>query len=216
MLDYEKISIYLPKYLTPSNKAQLFDALKDFPKSQYKNFYWENHENYLCQGDGIKNLLVTNLPQKDFEDGDCMILSNTCDVNPDNSRLYPINIVYSPIVEIEKFKDLLNTNGIDKNRIDGLINSIKEQKKTSVFFIPAKGSMKESIVFLDKLTSCNSKADCFDEINKKRLFSLSDFGFYLFILKLSIHFTRIYEDINRNSDVELTYSKLDLNFPVYN
>ena len=36
-----------------------------------------------------------------------------------------------------------------------------------------------------------------EELNSKRLFSLSDYGFYMLLFKLSVHFSRIQEKVNR-------------------
>jgi hypothetical protein len=39
------------------------------------------------------------------------------------------------------------------------------------------------------------------------LFTLSNFGFYLYLLKLSIHFTRIQEKIDRSTGEDLGIKK---------
>jgi len=78
------------------------------------------------------------------------------------------------------------------------MGAIKRQEITNAFYLPKKEHIiEESIVLLDNVNSC--KVDYFTERGIKgiRLFTLSDYGFYLFIFKLSIHFTRVREDVER-------------------
>lgn len=56
----------------------------------------------------------------------------------------------------------------------------------------------DAIVRLDKVCSLNRSLISNEAINQQRLFTLSDYGLYLFLLKISIHFTRIRERIDRN------------------
>ena len=41
-----------------------------------------------------------------------------------------------------------------------------------------------------------------DKINYNRIFTLSDYGAYLFLLKLSIHFTRVQDKVERKSIIK--------------
>ena len=66
---------------------------------------------------------------------------------------------------------------------------------THVVYLPKNSKMQyDAIVRLDKICSVDRRKIS----NKNRLFTLSDYGLYLFLLKLSIHFTRIRERIDRN------------------
>jgi len=44
----------------------------------------------------------------------------------------------------------------------------------------------------------DAQAVAWDELLRNRLFTLSDYGFYLFLFKLSLHLTRIREGVSRN------------------
>ena len=57
----------------------------------------------------------------------------------------------------------------------------------------------ESIVFLDRVNNIPSKFIVRTTVPQKRIFTLSDYGAYLFLLKLSIHFTRIKDNVERKS-----------------
>ncbi len=59
--------------------------------------------------------------------------------------------------------------------------------------------MEDSIVFLDKIYHVDNRFINRDTLEDQRLFSLSDYGFYMLIFKLSVHFSRIQEKVNRGS-----------------
>jgi len=60
------------------------------------------------------------------------------------------------------------------------------------------GLQEESIVFLDRINNISNKVIKSEELQTRRIFTLSDYGFYLFLLKISIHFSRIQEKVDRN------------------
>ena len=88
MISIEEIEKYLPKYLSPETEEQLFSQLKQFPENIDKRFYSFRlkKQDILYQGDGIKNLLIINLPDKKEGYVPAIILSSTCDINPENKR----------------------------------------------------------------------------------------------------------------------------------
>ena len=60
--------------------------------------------------------------------------------------------------------------------------------------------MKEdSIIYFDQINHCVNTEEISADLNSRRLFTLSQYGHYLFLLKLSIHFTRLTESIARSS-----------------
>lgn len=203
MLSFEDIQLYLPKYLDKESRKALFSELKQFPDNiddrMYSDFHISDNEKIVYQGDGLKDLLVTNLPEKTIKHANCMILSNTCDIFLKNDRLNSINVIYAPIIDLDKYSDLLiNGNVYNQSSIKSHLDSVRKQKVSHIFYLP-KGKMleNESIVFFDKVNNCSSSFLERDKLFDKRIFSLSQYGFYLFIFKLSIHFTRVQENINR-------------------
>jgi hypothetical protein len=203
MLSLEEIKIYLPKYLSPESEENLFDQLKQFPENMddrlYTNYLLEPQVIY--QGDGIEGLLVVNLPDTEVRPARAMILSNTCDVDERNKRLFPSSLIYAPIFNLEKYEKGLVASEIlkDAAQIQDHIDAIKKQRITQIFYLPKGGALKsESIVFLDRVNSCDNSFLSKVDIKDIRLFTLSNFGLYLFIFKLSVHFTRITEGIDRS------------------
>ena len=104
MISFEDIKDYLPKYLTPESEKTLFEELKSFPENIDSRIYtnYLKDENIIFQGDGIEGLLFVNLPAERIEKVSAMILSNMCDTNPENVRLFHPNIVYSPIINLKQ------------------------------------------------------------------------------------------------------------------
>ncbi len=67
-----------------------------------------------------------------------------------------------------------------------------------MLYLPIGGSLGyEAVVFLDRINHCSNKSISRENISESRLFMLSNYGFYLFLVKLSIHFNRIQENVDR-------------------
>jgi len=146
----------------------------------------------------VRDILFVELPSQKSKHVNAMVLSNTCDINPEHERFLPHNVMYSPIINLDRYRRLLAEKGVSDERIKSHMGAIKRQEITNAFYLPKKEHIiEESIVLLDNVNSC--KVDYFTERGIKgiRLFTLSDYGFYLFIFKLSIHFTRVREDVER-------------------
>jgi len=195
-LTSESISEHIPYYLTMPQKQGLLKALQDFPSNT--NYYLNGYENSLLQGDGW-----TKLQMRTFETGAKesilgIILSNSCDMSPDNKRSMPPQITFAPLVPLRAYTSLLEQSGIDAGSINDKMTSIKDQRVTSVFFLPAGSGLQEDhIALLDMLYTMPAKV--FEsESAKSKTFTLSLVGFYLFIFKLSVHFCRFGENLARN------------------
>ena len=126
-----------------------------------------------------------------------LILSNTCDMDLSNNRMFPSSIMYAPIIKLSKYQSVLSQHCYDVNKIKNHISNLKQQKITQIMYLPAKGNMEESLVFLDRIFNINNKYIDRENLKNIRLFSFSDYGFYLLIFKLSVHFSRIQEKVNR-------------------
>ncbi len=64
---------------------------------------------------------------------------------------------------------------------------------------PQKPNLEESLVFLDRIWNLDNNYIDRSSLNKSRLFTLSNTGFYIFLTKLSIHFSRIRERVDRDA-----------------
>jgi hypothetical protein len=202
MIDFDEIKLYLPKYLSTESEQNLFENLKNFPSDidsrMYSSLLFE--EDVIYQGDGIDDLLIINLPDTKIKNSKALILSNTCDIDVNNKRIYPSSICYSPIINLHKYIKKIESKKIaSTERINQFIQSLKCQKISQILYLPKNDKLDyESFIFFDKINSCDSMSISRENLNEKRLFTLSNFGFYLFLFKLSIHFSRIREAVDRN------------------
>jgi hypothetical protein len=130
-----------------------------------------------------------------------MLLSNTCDVHPDNKRLFSSALTYAPIFSLDKYLYTLRKE-YEEARVNAHEKDIREQLITQIFFLPRGGKLdSDCLVFLDRAMSASSGTVDRDKVPEIRLFTLSDFGAWLFALKLSIHFCRMRDRVDRNAGV---------------
>lgn len=203
---YEDIRLYLPKYLSEESTQKLLREIADFPNNISNSFYTDRlkNDNILFQGDAINGLLVINLPNTKIGEAPSIILSNTCDIDPANKRAYPSHICYAPIFNLDKY-----TNSIKKiekykheENLRQHIEAIRKQHITQILYLPPGGSLDyEGIVFLDRINNCQNTSIERDKLKTRRLFNLSNYGHYLLLTKISIHFSRLQENVDRNEGV---------------
>ena len=205
MILTDEVEKYLPQYLSASSTASLLKELKQFPENIDKRIYTNKLKNdpSIYQGDGLKNLLCVNLPSLEARPLNGIIFSNTCDVSISNQRLFDARLAFAPIFSLDKYKKTLIKQYVDSNRksveaINSHIADVTKQNVSQIFYLPKGGSLHgDSIVFLDRINNLPSNYFNDNEIKDNRLFSLSDYGFYMFLFKLSVHFTRVRESVNR-------------------
>lgn len=197
------IGDYLPKYLSAESYKAIIEELKAFPTDGTKDTVFTSflkEEKLLFQGDGIINLPFYDAQtQKVLKDKPGIILSNTCDMDLRNPRLEEMHVCFAPIFRLDKYEERLlkkySAEEIKKHR-----DLIKQQHLSHVFYLPAGGDLKyEAIVPLDRICYVNNSFIDREALEQNRLFTLSDFGNYLFLLKMSIHFTRIRERVDRSA-----------------
>ena len=200
MITDEELKKYLPKYLSEENYNNLLSELKSFPNNIDARMYTSYlKDDIIYQGDGIDNMPIIDLAQssKGPQSVPALILSNTCDMDLANIRMFPSSIIYAPIIKLSNYQSVLSKYCNDTNKIENHITNLKQQKITQIMYLPAIGNMEESIVFLDRLFNINNKYIDRTNLKDTRIFSFSDYGFYLLIFKLSVHFSRIQEKVNR-------------------
>lgn len=193
----DDIQDHIPRYLTVDAKDGIVRALKeDFP---YKiNYYTGLHQNELLQGDGWNRLDIINLETAQKRDIKGIILSNSCDVSSKNQRDLPSRIVFAPIIPVVDYERCLAVSGVSHDKINAKITAIKEQRVTSLFYLPQGGWLESDYcAVLDDLHSLPANR-FYGNVEKTKQFTLSQVGFYLFLFKLSIHFCRFHENVLRD------------------
>lgn len=204
MMPLDDLRVYLPKYLSAENYDQLISQLRDFPANIDKRIYTTGLEpNIIYQGDALDDMPVVIIDNLELgvKQRPCMIVSNTCDMDLANKRLFPTTIMYTPILQLDNYVKVLSQYGASEEKIKNHLSDVKSQKVSSMFYLPSIGNLGESIVFLDRILNVSQRFINRDTVESRRLFSLSDYGFYLFVFKLSIHLSRIREGVNRGSMV---------------
>jgi len=195
----DQIKLFLPKYLNSNDQEDLFEALKQFPNNLDLIYTSANLNNSIIyQGDGLESLPFIFLPDEKVQKENGMILSNTCDIDPSNYRPMKSRVIYCPIIQFQKYEKLVKNYFKNDDNLVIHLNGIKNQRITSFFYLPSYGDFPESIALLDRINNCDNGRFNPKVINNCRIFTLSNYGFYLFLIKISIHFTRIREGVNRN------------------
>ena len=128
-----------------------------------------------------------------------ILLSNSCDIAPQNRRDFPPRIVLAPLIPLQAFTDLLKSSpSLRREQIDNKVASIRKQLVSSLFYLPQGGGLDaDYIAVLDDLHNIPLQR-FMQESEKVKLFTLGQMGFYLFLFKLSIHFCPFQEGIARS------------------
>lgn len=195
----EKITQYLPQYLSEESLRDLFAQLKDFPENLTSMYLASiKYPDEVLQADIIDDIPVFDLPDTSMKKSKVLVISNSCDNDIANSRLFPMSISYVPILKFDSLITKLRSLEIPSQKIDSFIENVKKQTLTNVIFLPRGTVFDEDLVaFLDR--SLNINQSKFLKLAKNnKIATMSNYGFYIFLLKLSIHFTRIREKIDRD------------------
>ena len=191
---YETIREYLPPYLTNGEKWSLFSQLSKFPEDQNIFTGWADN-------DAVQADIWTGFRLYDWDTGQprevtAIILSNSCDLSSEN-RIDPgQRVMFAPLLNLSRYEALLKSVGRSQEQIGAAMGSIRRQENARIFYLPAlPGKFPESIALLDNIYS--QPLDAFYRCDGQRLTALNLYGFYVLLIKLSIHFTRIQEGLKR-------------------
>lgn len=193
ILSDDTIESHIPYYLTQEAKQGLIKALDDFPKKI--NYHTSRYPDEILQGDVMQGMQIINFDNGERKFIKGILLSNSCDMDIANNRDFQIKCTFAPLINIKKYIDLLRKGGMEECKIDNKIRSIKEQKVTYIFFLPKSDYLKEDYIAL--LSDLHTLPLSYINQNCKKLFTLSQAGFYIFIFKLSVHFCRFHENVER-------------------
>lgn len=203
----EEIRNFLPTFLSQGSETAFLEELTHFLKqSENQTFFTEalSDQNFILQGDGLEGLLIINLPDTTVKHGAGIVLSNSCDINPSNERLFEATLCYAPIFSLPAYLEALRSH-FPTERVASHERDIRRQAITQIFFLPKGGKLaNDGLVFLDRIISVANVNIDRDTVSDRRLFILSDFGAWLFTLKLSIHFCRIRDKVDRVAGVILS------------
>jgi len=201
------IEDFIPSYFSPDIRERLKTGLSDFfykgseRDKDYTGFYALDAPNYLMQSDVLQSVRTIDWDDDTRDYVLCyfpsMIISNTCDITEENIRTTNIKqALLAPLIPVHEYLNDLRIIS-SEDQILSFYNALKKQEFSNLFYLPAnhKNGL-EYLVCLDKIywhpsTALNTLTE---DINNHRYLSLSNWGFYLFLLKLSYHLCRLPEE----------------------
>lgn len=193
--EIEKLAETYPRYLTPRQQKDLTEELDRFPAITY----YSKPQDILLQGDVWLNVsgYIYKSGGPEFTPYTWMIISNTCDVAAENRRFVPPSVVFAPVVATSRYLALMKQSGATDEQIQSYMGDIRSQRLTGLFFLPAGGGLDEdSIVLFDGAQSKPLSMFTREEGKVKSL-QLSQSAFWVLLIKLSIHFCRAFENVER-------------------
>ena len=188
----------LPAYLTNAQAAALASALDDFHHHGSKPFYLNKYDSEVLQGDGWTRLRMLSEQgglHVDVVSG--LVLSNSCDIEPANLDSLPKLLTFVPILSLAEYRSVLLDAGVTADAIATKFDAIRRQHVYGLFFVPAGAALDEdSFAWLGSAQSMTLQT-FLDDQQRKKLFTLNQLGHYLLLFKLSVHFCRFTEGVNR-------------------
>jgi hypothetical protein len=197
--DPETFKQSIPYYLTadPAQK-KLLDELAALTSGVQKGYYLSaKHDPFgveMLQGDVWPGLKIFSFDSGDRREIKGIVLSNSCDISAENQRIIPPKITFAPIIKLSSLERRFSDSGLKPDKIAPRMQSIRSQSVSNMFFLPADGPLDdEYVALLSDIHSMPVKAH--RDVGK--IFTLSMAGFYLFVFKLSVHFCRLQENVDR-------------------
>jgi hypothetical protein len=201
VLDGDQISKSLPHYLSAADKSLLVKELEAISSGGDGNYYLSAYNdqftNDVLQGDGWQGFDVFLFESGTRRNVRGIVFSNSCDVDPTNKRELSPRIVFAPLTKLSSLETVLKRKGVAEEKINAQFLAIRAQKNTGYFYLPKGGVLQtEYLVRLDDVHSVPINIHLKNQ-ERKKLFTLSNAGFYMFVFKLSVHFCRLQENVQR-------------------
>jgi len=200
----------LPPYLISAEKGRIKTALRQFfnegTEPLYDGFYTFKKQPYLMQADVLHSVKGINF---DFDRGEyetgynaAMLISNSCDVSTENNRaVNQKEALFAPIVPVNAYLEDFEEQGFSHDQLNNFYNTLKRQEYTNLFYMPPVNDV-DYMVRLDRTywVPQSEIAEALSDLDGSRFISLSNWGYYLFITKLSLHLCRVPEEFERPID----------------
>ncbi|MGR3498800.1 MAG: hypothetical protein ACU0E9_07900 [Limimaricola soesokkakensis] len=199
--DPENLQRHIQHYLTAEDRKVLVEELEAISKGGQAGYFLSDYnndfKNDMLQGDGWTGFQILTFEKGERRSVRGIVLSNSCDVDPSNARDLSSHVTFAPLFRLSKIRSLLLESGLAEDRVDEKIAAIRSQKTTTIFFLPAGGPLEEDyVVRLDLAHSMPVSAHQAAQ-GRSKIFTLSNTGFYMLVFKLSVHFCRLHENVNR-------------------
>lgn len=214
--DATEVARLFPSFLSAPEKDRIVQGLRQFDESVatapklYTHFFASTPAPYLLQGDLLPSIRVPvwQTGPASFGKGytPALLIANTCDVDVlGNPRNVPKEVGFVPLVPLPDFitalRSRLEAQALSPATIRAKVQSIEKELRsqflTNVFYLPAgPGGLPEYVALLDRpfWFPAAELAEIGPALLPRRLASLSQWGYYLFILKISYHLCRLPEE----------------------
>lgn len=188
--------LFLPKYLTPEQHAEMFTELSKFPHLDQFFLPPGRISESMLQGDGWQGFVYIDFDTCVGQPTTGLVLSNSCDIDPANKPPDLTNVLFSPLISVSRYEKMLRTAGSTDDQVANVLGNIRKQRVTDMFHLPSKPyGPEESIALLGHVHS--HPLDRFLRTEKSLVFRLSQSAFWCLLIKLSIHFCRAQEGVAR-------------------
>jgi hypothetical protein len=202
--DADTLRQQIPYYLTADpNKKALLANLRALLEGANNGYFipkgYDGYASEMLQGDGWPGLQVYSFITNNKMSVRGIVLSNSCDISSENQRVVPPKVTFAPIVKLSRIEERFQERGLDEKKVASRLQAIRAQDVTSMFYLPEDGLLDaEHVALLDDLHSI--PVDALAQAAEK-LFTLSMAAFYLFVFKLSVHFCRLQENVDRSPKI---------------
>lgn len=190
----EQFRLALPPYLAEFDKRRLLKQLQGFPSGS--SFFGITDDDEPVQGDAWHGFQILSPSSGAHEPVTGVVISNTCDLAAANDPQPDQNVVFAPLLDVGLYAKGLLSTGQTQDQVSSRLDQIRKQQIHRIFFIPRNGNFGgERLILLDDLYT-QPLLDL-DRRPMQKLFSLSNYGWYVFLMKLSVHFTRMTDGVPR-------------------
>lgn len=197
LLSIEGLERALPHYLSAERREGVKKALAEFPEIKF--FYLDAYHNEILQGDCWSHLTLFNFADGSRKKVRGMLISNSCDMDASNRSIMAPQVTFCPILSLAELVVRWERAGIAAQKISDTVAAIKRQDVSNFIYLPVGASINvDSVAYLDDVHTMPHTVFA-KEKAKSKLATLSDAGFYLFVFKLSIHFCRMQEGVDRSA-----------------
>ncbi|GEM_PF-3409343 len=203
-LEFER---FLCSYLTAENARDVISCLRSFPDNVHRLYSLPaNPRQYFLQGDCYENLPAARLKMvegslaSDVVTFKGVILNNSCDMSEERKGGDKVDLMFCPLISLRKYvEQLFSKKDKTQNQVSEIIRGIKSQEYSHIMYFPPTSDVDDEgyMVRFDRIFSCN--IGFVRQLQPKTFFTLSNYGFYAFLYKMSVHFLRMREKEDRGN-----------------